>query len=158
MVKQLLMLDVGCGFNCQPGFVGMDRRQVPGVQIVHDAEDIPWPLDDESCAVVVMSHLIEHIKPWLSIDVINECWRVLEEGGSLMIATPYATSFGYHQDPTHCNPWNEATPTYFMPGQPLYEIYRPKPWHITQLAWAPQGNIELAMKKIAENGIPHQDK
>jgi predicted SAM-dependent methyltransferase len=145
------MLDVGCGSNCQAGFVGMDRRVLKGVQIVHDCEEIPWPLADESCGVVVMSHLIEHIKPWLTIAVIDECWRVLEPGGALMIATPYATSFGYCQDPTHCNPWNEATPTYFDPTQPLYRVYEPRPWKIEQLAWNVLANLELSMKKIGED-------
>ena len=123
--QQKILLDVGCGFNKQPGYMGMDKRPVDGVDIVHDAEYFPWPLDDECCSVVVMSHLIEHIKPWLQLDIMNESWRVLEAGGFLFIATPYATSFGYSQDPTHCSPWNEATVDYFTPGQALYEVYRP---------------------------------
>ena len=143
---QKILLDVGCGSN---------KRSLEGVDIVHDCEVIPWPVEDGACTVVVMSHLIEHIKPWLSLDVINECWRILEEDGSLMISTPYATSFGYFQDPTHCNPWNEATPTYFMPGQPLYEVYRPKPWNIKQLVWDLNGNLEVALGKISENGKPN---
>ena len=149
-------LDVGCGFNKNPGFIGMDKRAVDGVDIIHDAESLPWPLKDESCAVVVMSHLIEHIKPWLQIDVIDECWRVLEVGGQLAIATPYATSFGYSQDPTHCAPWNEATPTYFWPGEPLYEVYRPKPWAKKYLTFDVKFNIEFAMTKILEGGTDEQ--
>jgi predicted SAM-dependent methyltransferase len=128
----------------------MDKRECPGVQILHDAEVFPWPLDDESCSVIVMSHLIEHIKPWLSIDLINECWRVLEIEGVLMIATPYATSFGYNQDPTHCNPWNEATPTYFVLGESLYEVYRPKPWKMESIAFHRNANLEVALRKIGE--------
>lgn len=127
----------------------MDKRDVPGVDIVHDVEALPWPLKKESCAIVMMSHLIEHIKPWLTIDVINECWRVLEPEGLLMVATPYATSFGYFQDPTHCNPWNEATPTYFIKDQPLYNIYKPKPWKGEKLEWAYGANLEFVLRKIS---------
>jgi len=147
--KQKLRLDVGCGFNKQPGFVGMDRRKVKGVDIIHDAEDLPWPLPSESCAVVLMSHLIEHIVPGKTIDVMDECWRLLEPGGLLMMTTPYATSFGYFMDPTHCNPWNEATPTYFDPENPsgLYNIYKPKPWKIVKHFWSQVGNMELVMEK-----------
>ena len=104
-LKQKIMLDVGCGFNKTHGYIGMDKRKVDGVDIVHDAEKVPWPLDSDACSIIAMSHLIEHIKPWYQIDVINECWRILEPGGLLLIATPYATSFGYSQDPTHCSPW-----------------------------------------------------
>jgi len=150
LVKQKLRLDVGCGFNKQKGFTGMDKRKVDGVDIVHDAEVFPWPLPDCSCAVVVMSHLVEHIKPWLQIDLMNECWRVLVPDGLLMIATPYATSFGYYQDPTHISPWNEATPTYFIKDQPLYQIYRPKPWKGEKVSWDKHATLEIALRKIEE--------
>ena len=148
--KQKIRLDVGCGFNKQHGFIGMDKRKVDGVDIVHDVEKFPWPLPDNSCCVIMMSHLVEHIKPWLQIDLMNEAWRVMEVGGLLMIATPYATSFGYFQDPTHCKPWNEATPTYFIKGQPLYEVYKPKPWKGEKIMWDPRATLEVVLRKVAE--------
>lgn len=150
-IKQLYRLDVGCGFNKQHGFVGMDKRAVEGVDIVHDAESFPWPLEDASCDTVLMSHVVEHIKPWLQIDLMNEAWRVLRVGGQLWIATPYATSFGYSQDPTHCSPWNEATVTYFIQGEPLYEIYRPKPWKGLKVTWDVHSSLEIVLEKVVEN-------
>lgn len=149
--KPKINLDVGCGFNKQPGFLGMDKRNVAGVDIVHDVEVFPWPFVDGSCSVVLMSHLVEHIKPWLQIDLMNEAWRVLEENGLLMISTPYATSFGYLQDPTHCSPWNEATVTYFIKGQPLYEVYRPSPWVDERISYQKQGNMEIALRKVVDD-------
>jgi len=156
-LKQKIRLDVGCGFSKQPGFVGMDKRKVSGVDVVHDAEKFPWPFDPESCALIMASHLIEHIKPWLQIDFFDECWRILEPGGLLAIATPYATSFGFYQDPTHCSPWNEATVQYFCAGTLLYEVYRPKPWQIESQTdgrlhffWNPKTSLEVVFKKITE--------
>lgn len=146
--KQGIRLDVGCGFNKQSGFIGMDKRAVPGVDIVHDIEIFPWPLPDSSCEVIIMSHIFEHIKPWLSIDLMNEVWRIMRVGGVLMIATPYATSFGYFQDPTHCNPCNEATFTYFIPGEPLYNVYKPRPWKGERFTWNRHGNLEVVLRKI----------
>lgn len=147
-MKAKLNLDVGCGENCQPGFVGMDIRKVKGVEIIHNAESFPWPIEDDSCSVVLMSHFIEHVKPWLQIDIMNEAWRVLEPDGLLLISTPYGGSFRWHQDPTHCASWNEATPDYFTPGKPLYDVYKPKPWAIDRLFWSLRGDIEVAFKKI----------
>jgi len=149
-VKPKLCLDVGCGDNPQPGFVGMDKRPLHKVEIVHDAEVFPWPLNNGEVSVIKMSHFMEHVKPWLSIDIVNECWRVLEMDGKLLISVPYGGSFRYFQDPTHCNPWNEATPTYFDPREPLYQVYKPKPWRIDNLFWAIHGDLELAMTKIEE--------
>lgn len=149
-LRQKLRLDVGCGANKQHGFLGMDRRRIPGVDIVHDAEVFPWPLAAGSCDTIMMSHLVEHIKPWLQIDLIDEAWRVLASNGLLLIATPYATSFGYIQDPTHCKPWNEATPTYFVKGEALYNIYRPKPWKAERIVWDTRATLEVALRKVDE--------
>lgn len=145
-----IKLDVGCGFNKQTGFVGLDKRDVAGVDIVHDAEVFPYPLPDESCSIILMSHLIEHIKPWLTVDLFNELWRLMKPGGQIWIGTPYAGSFGFWQDPTHCNGCNEATWTYFDPDYPLYQIYRPKPWKIQKNAWFETGNMEVIMEKRLE--------
>ncbi len=151
-IKPKIHLDVGCGFNKAEGYVGMDKRKVDGVDIVHDAEKFPWPIQDGDCAMVAMSHLIEHIKPWLQIELMDEVWRVLDMGGILAIVTPHAKSHGYHQDPTHCTPWNETTPQYFDPNFPLYQVYRPKPYKIERLFYRMTENIEVAFRKIEEGG------
>lgn len=147
VIEQKIMLDVGCGLNKQPGFVGMDKRAVDGVQIVHDVCDFPWPLEDESCAVILMSHLIEHIPGNFHIELMDECWRVLEDNGLLIISTPYPNSHGWHQDPTHVATWNESTPHYFVPGNVLYDVYQPKPWKIDRLTFDMLSTLEVAFRK-----------
>ena len=148
-LKGKILLDVGCGKNVQPGYIGMDKRKLPGVDIVHDIENIPWPFEDGIVSLVLMSHIVEHIKPWLMIDVIDEAWRILEKNGLLFISTPYGGGFRYYQDPTHCCPWNEATVEYFIPGCPLYEVYEPKPWQMEKRIWVVDADLEIAMRKIS---------
>jgi len=145
-----IRLDLGCGENKQENFIGMDIRQLPGVDIVHDIEKFPWPLPDSCCHLIMCSHLIEHIKPWLTIYFMNECWRIMKENGELLISTPYPGSRGYWQDPTHCNGCNEATFQYFDHRFPLYQIYKPKPWEVRQgfPTWQSNGNLEVILKKI----------
>ena len=58
-----IKLDIGCGDNKQVGFVGMDIRELDGVDIVHNIEQFPYPLPDESCSMVVASHVLEHVNP-----------------------------------------------------------------------------------------------
>lgn len=147
-IDQRIHLDVGCGENIQPGFVGMDKRALPNVQIVHDIESFPWPLEDESCAVILMSHIIEHIAPNKHIDLLNELWRIMIPDGLLIISTPYPYSFGWHQDPTHIASWNEATPYYFVPGNGLYNVYKPKPWKIDNLTYHVATTLEVGMRKV----------
>ena len=112
-----ITLDVGCGSNKQPGCLGMDKRRVNGVDVVHDAEVLPWPFKPSTFNRIIMSHVMEHMKPWLVLDIMNEMWRVLKSKGELMISMPYAGSFGFFQDPTHTKSWNEATPLYFDPDK-----------------------------------------
>ena len=62
--KAGINLDIGCGANkLGPEYVGMDMRDLPGVDIVHNVLTYPWPLPDESVLHAWCSHLIEHIPP-----------------------------------------------------------------------------------------------
>lgn len=56
-----ILLDIGCGNDKQPGFVGMDYYQYGDVDIVWDITKFPWPLPDESVSCIMVSHLMEHI-------------------------------------------------------------------------------------------------
>ncbi len=58
-----IKLDLGGGASPQPGFVNIDYRDLPQVDIVHNLELFPWPLPDESCSLVMASHILEHIDP-----------------------------------------------------------------------------------------------
>lgn len=149
--NSVIRIDVGCGENKQKGFVGIDMQKLKGVDIVHNLEKYPYPLPDECASLAVASHLVEHINPadFGFINFMNEIWRILKFGGEFMIATPYAGSSGYWQDPTHVNPCSEATFFYFDPLHPsnYYRFYRPKPWKIKEVVWNENGNLEIALEK-----------
>ena len=159
-----IQLDIGCGRARQPDWVGMDIQDLPNVDIVHDWNDIPWPLPDESCVRAMASHVIEHVPPHNNgfINFMNEVWRVLKPDGRFAISMPYATSPGMYQDPTHCNFCNERTWLYFDPLDPvdsgLYQFYRPKPWKIA--TWPvfsnPNGNMEVLLIKRREDISYHE--
>jgi len=158
-----IRLDIGCGENVQPNFVGMDVRPLPGVDIVHDATDFPWPLPDECVLAAIASHLVEHIPPaaigpdgmwWPFMRFMDEVWRVMKVGGEFIIVTPHGSSQGFLQDPTHVNAINENTFYYFTPGHSLYNFYKPKPWAVKEHGrfFNPAGNIEIVLIKLAEGG------
>lgn len=146
-----IKLDIGCGGNKQKGFIGMDKRKLDGVDIVQNLEKFPYKdIPDGSCSTILGSHIIEHIKPEFTNALFDECWRMMKEGGQLVLSTPYAGSPGYWQDPTHCNGFNEATFQYYDPRFPLWNIYKPKPWHIESgfPCWQVNGNLEIMLEKI----------
>ncbi len=149
--KSGIMLDIGCGDNKRPGYVGIDVRKTPAVDIVQDLEVQPWPLPNNCVQTAIASHVLEHINPakFGFVNFMNEVWRIMKPGGQFMIVVPYAGSQGYYQDPTHCNPINEVTWAYFDPmdRSGFWNIYKPKPWHREGTAWRSDGNIEIAMRK-----------
>jgi len=147
-----ILLDIGCGEIQRPNFIRLDKRKLPGIDIVHNLEVIPYPLPDNCCLTIVASHILEHIKPWLFHDVMNELWRITKVDGNLAVSAPYAGSPGYNQDVTHCARIIEATFMYFDPKYPLYTGYRPKPWKIRKgfPVWQVTGNIECVMEKMKD--------
>src|SRR3990167_342786 len=61
--EQGIKIDLGGGGNPQPGFINLDLRDLPTVDIVHNLELFPWPLPDECASLVMASHLLEHVNP-----------------------------------------------------------------------------------------------
>lgn len=59
--NQGVKIDLGCGANKIPDFIGVDNRALPGVDIVCDLEKFPWPIPDECASTVTCSHVLEHI-------------------------------------------------------------------------------------------------
>ena len=145
--KEGIILHIGCGDMKVPGTVGLDVRDIPGVDIVHDLEKFPYPIEDGKVVTCIASHVLEHLDPRLTIKIFDELWRIMKPGAQLMISLPYAGSYGYWQDPTHCNGFNEATFTYFDPQYPTYPVYKPKPWKIIESLWESNGNMEVVMEK-----------
>jgi len=157
-----IRLDIGCGENKQPNFVGLDKRKLKGVDIVHDLEKFPYPLPDDCCIMILGSHIIEHIKPWLMLDFMNELWRIMKPGGQLALSFPYGVNELFVQDPTHCNPCNAATFQYFDPRYPLWQIYKTKPWKIElgYPQWQVTGIMNVLMDKDKDeiSDIPGRNK
>jgi len=151
--KSGIRLDIGAGENGQPGFVTLDKRKLPNVDLVWDLERFPYPLPDECCLTIIGSHIVEHIKPWLMIEFMDELWRIMKIGGQLAFVHPYGVNSLFVQDPTHCNPCNAATWQYYDPSYPLYDVYSPSPWRIEKgfPVWQQSGVMEVIFCKMTES-------
>ena len=154
-----MKLNVGCGRTKLKGYINLDKRADFEPEICWDIESIPWcndteeyfphVIEDDTYDEIRMSHIVEHIKPWLIFDVIDEVWRVLKYGGPLTIFTPTAGSFRYFIDPTHCCPWTVGTPQFFnVDNPPMYYLYAPKPWVVSLTSIDAKGDIQIKMLKV----------
>lgn len=148
-LKTKLKIDLGCGNKCEKGFVGMDKRKLKGVKIVHDLEKIPYPLEDNSVDELLARHTVEHLEQKKIIDIFNEWWRILKPGKQLTIITPEGSTSLYRRDLTHLHPWDFTTPRYLDPAFFLYDTYQPKPWEIISNELDEKGMLYFRMKKGA---------
>lgn len=151
--KRGMLLDIGLTDTKQPNFLRMAARKAPDVDIVHDLEAFPWPLEDSACLIILAPHVVEHIKPWLVVPWMNELWRVMKPNGQLALSTPYAGSPSWHQDPTHCTGFTELSFCYFAPQfKDLYAVHQPQPWTIEKGSpvWKSEGNIECLLRAIKQ--------
>jgi hypothetical protein len=155
----VMKLDIGCGHHKDIGWVGIDIQALPGVDIVHDLNMQPWPVESGCVEMAKAWHIVEHIPPVAVtergtrrpfIEFMDECWRVLRVGARIEIETPHGASDGFLHDPTHCNPCDELTFAHFDPEYPRYRTYQPKPWRIVDLRWARDGQLNVILEKRAE--------
>jgi len=154
--RKLARADIGCGANKQDeDWFGIDRRKMPGVDLIQNLENFPWGIPSESFNIAVASHVLEHIQKadGIMLSFFNEVWRILKPSGNFLISAPYATSPGFYRDPTHVSPINEELFCYFDPDDQffkggLYHIYSPLPWDIKVNTWHSTGNIEVVLQKL----------
>ena len=104
-------LDVGCGSRKRRGFIGMDVVAIPGVDIVHDMNVAPWPVEGNTVEEVVFDDVLEHSKDFLTI--LSEVYRVSKNGCQVRISVPHFSSDNMYTDPTHTTFFSTRTFNYF---------------------------------------------
>ena len=99
-------LDIACGQNKQHGYKGID---IAGdADILHDLNEIPWPIKTSSVEEAFCSHYVEHIPHWRPgwerdgwWRFFDEVHRVMKTGAQIQIHHPYVKSDRAFWDPTH---------------------------------------------------------
>lgn len=144
-----IRLDVGCGVIGQKGFVGMDQFAHENVDIVHNVQDFPWPIPDNVCNMILMSHIWEHIEPKYRFQIMDECWRICRHDGQLFISCPYAGSWLEAAHPAHYMCPNEGTFQFFDPDYAFWHVCsykKPLTWRLTRNDPNPGGCIEVVLE------------
>jgi SAM-dependent methyltransferase len=111
-------LDIGCGARKRrPDYIGVDRRALPGVDLVGEVEEILSAIPDGVVDEIYSSHFLEHVD---DLDgVLAEMCRVLRRGGRLEIVVPHFSNPYFASDPTHRRPFGLYTFSYLVADAPL---------------------------------------
>lgn len=119
MVKKLL--DLGCGVRKRNEALGIDIIQGPCVDIIHDLNKYPYPLQDNTFDDILMDNSLEHLND--VVKTMEEVWRISKSGAKITIKVPYFRS-PYAYDPTHRHYFVTHSFYYFQPGHEFHRLYK----------------------------------
>ena len=81
------LLNVGCGRHFHPAWCNLDIVSDDPAVITHDLQK-GLPFADNTFSVVYHSHVLEHLDLACGRQLIQECYRVLQPGGTLRVVVP----------------------------------------------------------------------
>ena len=126
-------LDLGCGQAKKPGAFGVDARPFGGVDLVHDLNKHPWPIEDNSFDAVNAMHIIEHVDDVPGF--FSEVRRVCRDGAEVALETPHFSNRCAYADPTHKHAFSRRFIEFFAQGK----------------AWTPSGSFAVARSFLLEH-------
>jgi predicted SAM-dependent methyltransferase len=82
-----LRLNVGCGHIQPDGYLNVDAREIPGIDVIAEATNIPF--NEGEVTEIFSSHLIEHFTENILKNVVLPHWHtLLKSGGTLTTVAP----------------------------------------------------------------------
>jgi len=131
----LIKVELGCGKTKHEGYLGIDRFDLPGVDIVADLNN-GIPLDENKVDLILACHFLEHIDNLYSI--MEEIFRVCKHKAIVLILAPYHMQTTNYANFYHKQAFNEDTFRFFTNDQFTYiddkEYYNPHAlsWGLSQ--------------------------
>lgn len=84
--KAPVKLNIGCGEQDYPGYVNLDVVVAPHLHVIGDIRQLPF---GDACAdEILCSDVLEHLLAGDGVKSVAEIFRVLREGGHLILVTP----------------------------------------------------------------------
>jgi SAM-dependent methyltransferase len=114
-------LEIGCGAHKTQGFIGLDQKGTPAVDVVANLES-KLPFRNESFDTIVANQVVEHIQNFTQL--MAEMHRVLKSNGTLIMHVPYFRSSWSAIDPTHVRSFTLLTVDYWLIDSWLHKNYK----------------------------------
>jgi len=117
------VLDVGCGRAKHEGAVGIDWIDASEVDVTHDLNKFPWPLEDNSFDEIICKDVIQIVDN--VVRTMDEMHRVSKPGAVVKIRTPHFSSPNSFKDPMH--KWHFTIDTFdYFTEDFQYPVYTDK--------------------------------
>ncbi len=94
-------LNIGCGKDIRTGYINLDLKKLPGVDVVHNLNKIPYPFKDNYFDEIICYNVLEHMDNFLA--VVEELYRISKNGAIIQVEVPFFHSLEAFADPTHKN-------------------------------------------------------
>jgi len=82
----MIKLNLGCGRDIKEEYINIDFKSAKGVNMILDLNKNVLPFEDNSVDEILCSHVLEHLVDPYSF--MEECHRVLKEGGIICVKLP----------------------------------------------------------------------
>ncbi|MVO98118.1 class I SAM-dependent methyltransferase [Paenibacillus lutrae] len=141
-----MKIDLGCGTRKHPGFIGLDRIALPGVDVECDLNN-GIPLEDHSVDFVMASRSLEYIEDLMGI--MREIYRVCRHKAIVCILAPYAHTSYHLTNPYFRSYFDEHLPRYLTDEMYLYDPLQENQYFIEPLAGINrEGNSEIDFRLL----------
>ena len=115
-----MKLNLGCGQSKKKGYINIDSSKQVNPDKVIDLEKAKLPFKDNSVDEIIAEHVLEHINNF--IPLVHEMYRVCKNNSMIKIKTPFYSSWGQFNDPTHVRFFSPFTFNYFSKGEYSHEV------------------------------------
>ncbi|MEM3091037.1 MAG: methyltransferase domain-containing protein [Candidatus Pacearchaeota archaeon] len=106
-----MKLNLGCGNDKRNGYLNIDSSKYVKPDKVWNLEKTPLPFKDNSVEEIIAFHVLEHINNF--VPLMHEIYRICKPGAIIKIKTPFYSTWGQFNDPTHVRFFSPFTFNYF---------------------------------------------
>ena len=104
-------LNIGCGPHPLEGYVNVDKVAFPGVDVVMDLDNPPYPFESATFDQVRAMAVLEHVHD--VAPVMEELARIMKPGATISIKVPHYMDYVTYRDPTHYRGFSYFTFDFF---------------------------------------------
>lgn len=147
-----MKINIGCGREYLQGYTNIDISKEVKADEYLDIRTDKLPFKNDSVDEIYISGVLEQIQENEHLQyAMNECWRVLKEGGFMRVVVPHALHVNAYKDPYDCRRFSPDMFSYFNKDAREYKLYGSvygfKGWEIRSLKTNDNGIITAVLIK-----------